>query len=782
MRWIYILPVLLACSSSETPIPQVPQSSDDLVPVLRPNQDADLPVVLLEEHSQLHVAYEQRPASNGGGELAAVTWISVTMTGGLSWSFPAAALQADTALDAAHLDAEAFGEYLSQGFFTLNVPGAVTSSVFEDQTVLLVAARLGLDGRTEFDGVGLSLAIPSNALPSSGLPVGALPANALPANALPSNAIPANALPSSLLGADHMTVAALPANALPANALPSSWWLRQDEPSADGPILAYLLTCRDQEGTSFRATCSADTDLAAVSTEGLTVSCPIKGVLEGPDCTLAVLVTLRDAYLYATLDGIPLLLLKSGLDLGANRAPAITMAERLRVAPGRTSNIDLSVEDPDEDLLLGSLSGAPSWLRQEHHRLTFTPPAEVAGETASFTARVEDNGNPRRNAELLVTVEVAAEVSGDPPVVPEPSDDGEAPEPIGDTAAPTSPVMAFVAGATGQGLIQAIHLGAKDDHGVSAYCLQESDTTPAPGAACFVAVPETPALDVTADHSFTEYGPKLLWVWYRDLAGNISASASAAIELSAPETDNAWVDLPGGTFFMGAQSSNTGGDGYDPDALPDETPVHSVTLAPFRIQRYEVTAREYADCVTAGFCLYHGSLTDATHTYGDSAKLDHPINQVDWHEAWRYCVWLDATLPTEAQWEYAAKGTTGMPYPWGNTPPSSTNPDRANCAREVCDDQFPYTAPVDAFPGGTTPTGLHGLAGNVWEWTADRYGRYSADDQTDPTGPTTGTHRVVRGGSFTFDNPVYLRTTNRFVQLPDERGPEVGFRCAAPVQ
>ena len=226
--------------------------------------------------------------------------------------------------------------------------------------------------------------------------------------------------------------------------------------------------------------------------------------------------------------------------------------------------------------------------------------------------------------------------------------------------------------------------------------------------------------------------------------------------------DSVMVRVPAGEFAMGSPE----GEGED-----REHPQHTVYLSEFWIDQTEVTNERYGRCVAAGDCQA-SALADDAHFNG----ADQPVVGVSWQDAKAYCAWVGKQLPTEAQWEKAARGTDGRKYPWGNTfEGSKVNFCDANCDGDwkdgSTDDGYQYTAPVGRYPAGASLYGVLDMAGNVWEWCQDWYDGdyYAISPQRDPRGPDSGTYRVVRGASW------YDRGGN----VPGNRVSFVGFRCVS---
>jgi len=230
------------------------------------------------------------------------------------------------------------------------------------------------------------------------------------------------------------------------------------------------------------------------------------------------------------------------------------------------------------------------------------------------------------------------------------------------------------------------------------------------------------------------------------------------------------VSLAGGGFSMGAQARNSREPGYDFEAKRDEAPVHRVVLSPFLMDRYEVTVAQFRACVEDGACSPPGTALQCN--WKRSGRLDHPINCVDQVQVEAYCAWVGAQVPTEAQWEYAARGSEGRRYPWGEQEPDCQRGNYFSC-------ELAYTAPVGSFPAGATPDGVHDLAGNVWERLADWYDPrwYERSPEQDPGGPVAGSARVKRGGSWWNDWPWRMKGSSRYWVLPEFWADNQGFRC-----
>jgi formylglycine-generating enzyme required for sulfatase activity len=256
------------------------------------------------------------------------------------------------------------------------------------------------------------------------------------------------------------------------------------------------------------------------------------------------------------------------------------------------------------------------------------------------------------------------------------------------------------------------------------------------------------------------------------------------------------VYVPAGDFMMGSDYLQTryarklcnlyskaiGAANCQPDNFGDESPAHPVALSGFWIDQTEVTNGQYQKCEQAGACMPPngtGSHFRPTY-YGDPEYTDYPVILVTREQASQYCRWTGGSLPTEAEWEYAARGPESWIYPWGN----DFDGTRLNYCDASCDagpndpdvdDGYPETAPVGSFPSGASWVGALDMAGNVREWVADGYGPYTADPQVDPTGPADG-GPVPHGGSW-LDLPNLVRSANRGGNVPGYYRDYYGFRC-----
>ena len=254
--------------------------------------------------------------------------------------------------------------------------------------------------------------------------------------------------------------------------------------------------------------------------------------------------------------------------------------------------------------------------------------------------------------------------------------------------------------------------------------------------------------------------------------------------------DDEMISIPAGTFSMGSN-----------DGESAERPVRKVSVSGFSVDRYEVTNKEFSYFVTTT-----GHITDAEksrkawhwngkwrrvehanwqHPHGPDSSIHgldtHPVVQVSWNDAKAYCEWRGKRLPTEAEWEYAARGNDNRVYAWGKEIPDSA---RASYGSNVCcaaddHDSFLYTAPVGSFKRGDSLFGVSDMTGNVWEWVEDGFDPeyYSRSPEQDPVNRSATVEKVIRGGGWG-NNPEGLRATLRHANPPHFALSMVGFRCA----
>jgi formylglycine-generating enzyme required for sulfatase activity len=240
------------------------------------------------------------------------------------------------------------------------------------------------------------------------------------------------------------------------------------------------------------------------------------------------------------------------------------------------------------------------------------------------------------------------------------------------------------------------------------------------------------------------------------------------------------VFIPAGEFTMGSNES-------DPYFWGAEAPQHVVILDEFWIYKTEVTNRMYALCQEAKSCprpaQVHSVITDSY--YGNPAYDNYPVIYVTYVDAVSYCSWAGGRLPTEAEWEKAARGTDRRLFPWGDDDPSG---DLANICDRLCtqgakreaavDDGFPGPAPVGSFPAGVSPYGVLDMAGNVWEWVFDWFSPayYNVSPMENPLGPAAGVTRGIRGGGWDTPNSG-VRVVVRTSLTPTKSLNGLGFRC-----
>jgi eukaryotic-like serine/threonine-protein kinase len=230
----------------------------------------------------------------------------------------------------------------------------------------------------------------------------------------------------------------------------------------------------------------------------------------------------------------------------------------------------------------------------------------------------------------------------------------------------------------------------------------------------------------------------------------------------SPVDGMSMVEIPAGEFMMGKEEI----------IGPDDSPRHSVYLDAYWIDQTDVTNAMFAKCVQAGKCTFGIQHAATDIHYGNPDYADHPVVYITWYQAVEYCQWAGRRLPTEAEWEKAARGTDGRPFPWGKKPVDST---LANYNGNIND-----TTPVGSYPLGASPYGLLDMAGNVRQWVADWFDAlfYRNSPLQNPLGPGLGEKRVLRGGSFK-DPANGVRVTTRFAHVPGSAGVNRGFRCAS---
>lgn len=271
----------------------------------------------------------------------------------------------------------------------------------------------------------------------------------------------------------------------------------------------------------------------------------------------------------------------------------------------------------------------------------------------------------------------------------------------------------------------------------------------------------------------------------------------------APDPPIPMIQIPAGEFQMGSTASEALAEciKIDPQGgcqlswFVDEEPIHTVPLDAFYIDQFEVTNEQFAQFLNQEGNQIEGGI--AWYAGGEDARIfqnrgvwqvdnkytHHPVVEVSWFGAQAYCRWRGGKLPSEAEWEKAARGTDRLLYPWGNTfDDTRTNFCDSNCteswANQAYDDGQAITAPVGSYPQGLSPYGVHDMGGNVWEWVRDWYAPdYYGDSQGEnPSGPSSGEERVARGGAWDFLGSS-TRTAVRAKVPPSDSNNRLGFRC-----
>jgi formylglycine-generating enzyme required for sulfatase activity len=251
-----------------------------------------------------------------------------------------------------------------------------------------------------------------------------------------------------------------------------------------------------------------------------------------------------------------------------------------------------------------------------------------------------------------------------------------------------------------------------------------------------------------------------------DADADSDADSDSDSDTESGQAGTTWVTIPGGAFQMGSTEGES-----------DEEPVHTVNVHTFEMLKSEVTVSQYGECVTAGACTVpdSGGVND---NWGVAGRANHPVNAVDWNQAVTFCKWIGGRLPSEAEWEYAARnGSAENTYPWGDTPtPTCTHAVMDNGGGSGCGED--RTWPVCSKTNGNTSHGLCDMAGNVWEWVEDVYHNSYSGAPTNGSAWTSSsdTGHVIRGCSW-FCVLDYLRASSRYWRNPTKRYYDHGVRC-----
>lgn len=240
--------------------------------------------------------------------------------------------------------------------------------------------------------------------------------------------------------------------------------------------------------------------------------------------------------------------------------------------------------------------------------------------------------------------------------------------------------------------------------------------------------------------------------------GTGSGGSESASQCTTTADPGDVVDVPAGEFAMGCNEA------VDSACDEDEKPQHTVMLSAFSIDRTEVTQAEYTACLLDGAC-------SPPSCDWNCDNADYPASCLVSTQAEAYCAWAGKRLPTEAEWEKAARGSDGLKFPWGDDDPSCSVVNMVGCGGAA--------KPVGSFPSGASPYGALDMAGNMVEMVADRYDEayYAGSPASDPQGPSSGERYVGRGGGFKSDSK-FIRASKRDWYDLTDAGASLGFRCA----
>ena len=309
-----------------------------------------------------------------------------------------------------------------------------------------------------------------------------------------------------------------------------------------------------------------------------------------------------------------------------------------------------------------------------------------------------------------------------------------------------------------------------------------------PAAACFV--PPEADSDGTSTTDELPQGSSSTNATGGPTGGSISSGGTPETEGSSDSVSGSgggqeprggeMVAIEGSSFTMGCDPGNDAScvDNPEHPHVLTERPTHEVTLSSYSIDLHEVTLAHYQDCVADGDCTPPGENWAECNALGEGHG-DHPVDCVTSEQGQAFCQWAGKRLPTEAEWEYAARGDDERIYPWGNESPDCSRANMHFNGTAGCGTVDTY--PVGSLPAGDSPFGVHDMCGNVAEFVADYFSDdyYANSPPTDPQGPKSGTARVMRGGGYNFPiDPWIMRASSRTDYDSTVPSPQIGFRCA----